>query len=288
MKSTWIKLHRKSLHSDIWEMPPLYFRVWAWLLMQANHAVGRWPTAQLGTIIVGKGQVLTSINKIAEGVRWKERHVVRKPNKKTISVILRWLERHGMIIIEKSYWIENPISPTSPQHCPKSNGLFTLITIVNWDRYQEQEKPKVTPKVTVAGHKQEERRRKGISCANLKTLKAFLAPLPEFENLPQNTQTLLGAFLDGARQSNKTKTITSGRLTTLLGSILAVVNETSTTDLDYALKRTIQKAANDGFDYKKRNPVNYVRAIAKSEYGKRQAEQQKKYEPPSPDWDKLC
>ncbi len=280
MDSGWFKFHRKTTSSLIWQMPPMYLKVWIWLLQKANHEERRVPTTNLGVVIVGRGQVMTSLDRIAEAVKHKDRNKIYKPAKKTIQRMLQWLEKQGMIVLERTYKTEGGSGQAGDKLCQR---VLTLITIVNWDTYNDRKKSNVKGCDTGGIHKQElYRRTKRISCPNLKTLKAFLASQPEFENLPQNTQTLLVAFLDGVRQSNKTKTISSGRLCTLLGSIFALVGETTTSDVDHALKITLDKIATNGWFLSKHNPSAYVGAIAKNTYSKRQAEQQRKYEPPPP------
>ena len=83
------------------------------------------PTGRLFGIHLNKGQGLFSIQSIIDGVSWTERNVVKKPNKKTVLHILKWLEFQNMISRE-------------------SNGNGTFITVCNWSRYQAETKAKVT------------------------------------------------------------------------------------------------------------------------------------------------
>ncbi|MDT2288503.1 hypothetical protein P7H17_24040 [Paenibacillus larvae] len=66
---------------------------------------------------------LTSIRNIANGVGYYERAVWREPNPKTISTVLGWLEESQMITIERG----------------QSNGAVYMITVINWEIYQETE-----------------------------------------------------------------------------------------------------------------------------------------------------
>jgi hypothetical protein len=71
------------------------------------------------------GQKMTSYRQIAEGVAWSEWGVLRVPSAKTIKVIIEWLQAYEMVTVE-------------------SNSKGTVITIVNWHTYQNNEEQKVT------------------------------------------------------------------------------------------------------------------------------------------------
>lgn len=117
----WIKDYRRELDSSIWQMPPLYHRVWQWLKYQANHKDQMVPMRDGRAVLVKRGQRLTSYRQIAEGVTWYERGLARTPNTKTITEIIKWLYANGMI--EKS----------------ESNRKYTVITICNYSLYQGEE-----------------------------------------------------------------------------------------------------------------------------------------------------
>ena len=127
--SGFIKSWRKELESDIWSMPPLYHRVWHYLLRSVSWEKNIFPTRNLYGIHLNPGQQLYSIQQIAEGVSWVERNVKKTPNKKTILNILSWLEFHRAVVRE-------------------SNGNGTFVSICNWERYQSEGNVKVTAKVT--------------------------------------------------------------------------------------------------------------------------------------------
>ncbi len=138
MKKGFTKAWRKELLSDIWLMPPLYFKVWYYLRQKAQHEPFLFPTPKGYGIWVLPGQRLTSLQEIADGVKWSEwgREVV--PNKKTIDCILKWLVDEEMIIIE-------------------SNAKGTLISIINWDTYNHvdelESNAQETDSIPRSGHK---------------------------------------------------------------------------------------------------------------------------------------
>jgi hypothetical protein len=118
----WIKDYRQELDSDIWMMPPLYHRVWQWIKYKVNHEDGYVPLRDGGRQEVLKGQHMTSIRQIAQGVGWYEGRKWKEPNPKTIRAILKWLEQQGMITITTF----------------RGNNGYTLLTVVNWEIYQSK------------------------------------------------------------------------------------------------------------------------------------------------------
>ena len=110
MHRGWFKTWRKIRDSEIWLKPMLYKRVWDWILIDVN-----WET----------GMTTTTLNQIADGVRYEERGVIKVPNRKTIASILKYLEDSGQIKRE-------------------SNRHFTTLTVVNWSTYQSREDAEVT------------------------------------------------------------------------------------------------------------------------------------------------
>lgn len=125
MNRGYTKSYRKELDSDIWMMSPLYHRVWFYIRSKAKWEIHRFPTKGVFGIWLNPGQLITSIDLIADGVKWSEWGKEKKPNKKTIRDILSWLESNGMIQVE-------------------SNSTGTFINIVNWDVYNTKDDKKVT------------------------------------------------------------------------------------------------------------------------------------------------
>ena len=119
----YIKDFRKELHSDVWMMPPLYHRVWQYLKYMVNHKENRIPMKDGSFLNIQPGQHLTSVRNIANNVGWYERGVFKSPNPKTVSSILEWLEKQGMIQINRG----------------EGNRQYTLITLSNWDSHQSGE-----------------------------------------------------------------------------------------------------------------------------------------------------
>lgn len=82
MKDSYILESRKILESDIWNKPPLYFKVWHYLLLKAQHK-------DFGGL--KRGQLFTSINEIREACSYFAGYRKITPSRKEIFGILEWL-----------------------------------------------------------------------------------------------------------------------------------------------------------------------------------------------------
>jgi len=133
----FIKLHRNIVNSDIYQMPPLYLRVFERLLLEANHDDASIPYKEKGASVIGKklikrGERLTSIRQIAEWVGWYDRGIFKVPNPKTIAIILDWLIANNMIQIYN-----------------QGNSQETHYNIVNYCVYQDKVNNESNAQVTV-------------------------------------------------------------------------------------------------------------------------------------------
>jgi len=110
MTKGWIKVHRSLLESDIWQKDEPYDSRSAWLdlLMSANHE-DRDIVFDYEVVKISRGQFITSIRKLAKRWKWSAERTLK---------YLRILERLEMIHRD-------------------SNAKRTLITIVNYDKYQD-------------------------------------------------------------------------------------------------------------------------------------------------------
>ena len=78
----YILLSRKLIESEIWEKPPLYLKVWMYLLMRAQFK----PYKNLD-----RGELLVSIPELIEACSYKVGYRTEKPTKSQIFNILEWL-----------------------------------------------------------------------------------------------------------------------------------------------------------------------------------------------------
>ena len=152
MKKGYTKSWRKELSSEIWMMPPIYHRVWFWLRQKTQHETFLFPTRQLFGIWVLAGQRLTSLEDIAEGVKWFENRRESKPDRRVVKRVLDWLAFNNCIELT----------------CHTSG---TLVSIINWHTYNSNEDEPVT--LSVQGDVQGYVYKKRI-IKNLKELKPLV------------------------------------------------------------------------------------------------------------------
>lgn len=105
----WIKLHRKILDSTIFDNADL-LKVWIWCLLKATHE-DYTQLVGLQVVELSKGQFITGRFKGAEEL---------KLNPSTFYKYLKVLEKLNMIDLN-------------------SNNKMTIVTIVNWGKYQLDE-----------------------------------------------------------------------------------------------------------------------------------------------------
>lgn len=115
----YILISRKILNSDIWHKPPLYVKVWLFLLMKAEYQ-------DRGNL--KRGQLFTSINEIAEECSYHKGFQKVTPSHKEIWNVLEYLrsperdnegDMKGMMIVTTKV----------------THGM--LVTICNYNLYQD-------------------------------------------------------------------------------------------------------------------------------------------------------
>ena len=73
---------RSILESDIWNKPPMFFKVWHYLLMNAQHTAYK---------NLKRGQLFTSIDQIREACSYHVGYRKVTPSRKEIYGVLEWL-----------------------------------------------------------------------------------------------------------------------------------------------------------------------------------------------------
>jgi len=108
--SDWLKLHRKSLESQVFSDPATW-RIWCWCLLKANWKKGFYGGAEIGPGEFATGRESASSELGISGSAW-----------------YRAIKR-----LQKLRCIEL-----------KANNRFTIISIVNWHKYQAESHNKRT------------------------------------------------------------------------------------------------------------------------------------------------
>lgn len=113
MRTGWFKFYRRIFDNPICTKDAEHFFVWCYLLAEAEFEDGERVLFQNEEITLKKGQLLRTINQIANDLHIKEMKVYR---------ILKLLENEKQIVKQTS-------------------NKKTLITVLNWEEYQSCEKP---------------------------------------------------------------------------------------------------------------------------------------------------
>lgn len=107
----WIKLHRRIVDNPIWTKEPFTKgQAWVDILILASHKKTQFDVRGI-EVGVERGQMAWGESKLAERWGWSRTKLRR---------FLRWLETRHQIVQEK-------------------NNVITLITVVNYEDYQEKE-----------------------------------------------------------------------------------------------------------------------------------------------------
>lgn len=111
---------RQILESDIWSKPPIYFKVWHYLLLNAEYR---------DTGNLKRGQLFTTIDEIAEACSYKVGYRKIKPTRKEIWGVLEFLrnphERNN----------ETDTKGTMIVTTKVTHGM--IVTICNYNKYQD-------------------------------------------------------------------------------------------------------------------------------------------------------
>ena len=135
----FILVARKLLSSGIMDKPPLYLKLWVWMLIHASYK-------DHGNL--KRGQFFTSLDKMSKAMAHKAGYRSVKPTKKEIRGAMKFLTKVHMIVTTKV-----------------THGL--LITILNYDYYQNptnyeghnEGHPKGHTQGTILTRKDKERKR---------------------------------------------------------------------------------------------------------------------------------
>lgn len=111
----YILLARKVLESPIWAETPDLLKLFVYLLLQARHEA---KPRRYASVVVARGELVTSLAEIAEDNQWCYRNAVRKWSRSTVQRMLCQLAQDGYIEV-----------------VPDTYG--THIRICNYETYQD-------------------------------------------------------------------------------------------------------------------------------------------------------
>lgn len=123
IKGGYILLSRKLIESEIWEKPPLYLKVWIYILSKAQHK----PYKNFK-----RGELLVSIPELIEVCSYKVGYRTEKPSKAQIYNILEWLRNSH----EASH--EDDANGMMINTTKTTRGM--VVKVLNYDVYQDPKK----------------------------------------------------------------------------------------------------------------------------------------------------
>jgi hypothetical protein len=112
IKGGYILVARSLLESELMDKPPLYSKIWLWLLLTANHQSGKGK--------LGRGQLVASLQDLIRAGGYRIGYRSEYPTKKQVRAVVDWFRAEGMIEARKC-------------------GRGMVITILNYDFYQNPE-----------------------------------------------------------------------------------------------------------------------------------------------------
>lgn len=116
----YILMSRKILESGIMSKPPLYFKVWTWILMNALYKDSK---------TLKRGQLFTSIREIQDSMSYQVGYRKERPTKDQIWGVLEWLRNPYEAVTKPT--TNTPMITTAKT----TRGI--VITVVKYDVYQD-------------------------------------------------------------------------------------------------------------------------------------------------------
>ena len=187
-------ISRNLFNSAIWQRPPQYMRLFLWLIGRAAFQKGQ---SYKGHVLE-RGQLITTYDKMSEVLCYKFNKRFVKPSRKEIRIMLDWLCGEGMIFVKPL------IAGTLPNWGRPSGRtrayVGLLITVINYDTYQDLEHYRGTDKgrpSSAQGQLREE------CVKNDKTPSEFFSSISALkERYPD--QTLIDRIFQGLASTRKT------------------------------------------------------------------------------------
>lgn len=120
----YILLSRRLIESEIWDKPPMYLKVWIYILTKARHKANQ---------KFSRGELLISIPEIQEACSHKVGFRKVKPTKDQIYNIIEWLRSVNESNYEDDY--ENDANTTMIATTKTTRGM--VVKVLNYNVYQD-------------------------------------------------------------------------------------------------------------------------------------------------------
>ena len=122
---------RKLFGSEIWLKDPLYLKVWIWIIGEANHK-----DVEKNGRYYKRGELVTTYNEIIKAASYyhNRSHII--PTLKKIRVILKWLQKEGMILVKP---LKSGLGLTRADPTARTRAYLGIkIIVINYNTYQNQ------------------------------------------------------------------------------------------------------------------------------------------------------
>lgn len=120
LEGGYILLSRKLVESEIWDKPPLYLKVWIYILTKAQHK----PYKNFD-----RGELLITIPELIEACSYKVGYRTEKPTKSQIFNILEWLRNSN------EGCNEDNVNDTMIETTKTTRGM--VVKVRNYNVYQD-------------------------------------------------------------------------------------------------------------------------------------------------------
>lgn len=128
IKGGYILLSRKLIESEIWYKPPMYLKVWVYLLSKAQHKDYK---------NLKRGQLFTTIDEIRNECSYTVGWRKEIPSKKQIYSILAWLKSPYGKNLRYPYARNDEADKNDSMIVTTKGTHGILITILNFNDYQD-------------------------------------------------------------------------------------------------------------------------------------------------------
>ena len=238
----YVKLWRMIMSDDRIFKDSETFHLCAYCIMRANYRRVEIPFNRQA-LLLERGQFVSGRDQISRDTGITEKRIRSR---------LEFLETIGFLARKKA-------------------SRFTIVTVQNYDYYQGSDSDEGPEKGAAKGQQRatdnnikKEKNVLNIECSDFERLGAFLSSLPEYQSFSLEAKDLILEFINKVRSSNKTGRIQPGRASELVSKFRGIQERTDPESLLVGLRRAFKKAEREGFDFSKRDPTGYVRAVAKS------------------------
>lgn len=221
----WIKVHRKIIESSIWDKPPLYLKVWMYLLLTAQHSQYKG---------LEPGQLVTSIPDIIEACKWHVGARIERPTRDQVFQIIDWLRKRSEGGNESNAKATMITTTKATQKM--------LINISNYGVYQESDEDESNgegngEKATKPPRKQRQpdninKNVKNDKNDKKKDSKDLSAEIENFRSrYPSELLKIIDQYLDFIRETRSSKKIADS----IILKILAYFSKYSPVQVEYAI-----------------------------------------------------